>query len=277
MKKNKVSILIPVYNRIEITKKGISQIFLSLSQLHISDIYEVIVIDDGSTDGTSDWIKQKYPQTIILYGDGNLWWSGAINVGAKYAKEHGATHLLLWNDDVKPRNDYFKNLLDLLDSDDIIYGSTILDINTGEYWFRGCHYSYKFGFTKHVREIPSKWSINCLTGMGTCLPISIIDDIGYWDNKNFPQYYGDVDYTLRAFEAGYRIIVNDNLVLYNDTRASSFNQEKSIKKYWRSMFITQSRYNLHKDILFNTKHAKLFTWRLGFFLKHLKYLINNII
>ena len=72
MKKNKVSILIPVYNRIEITKKGISQIFLSLSQLHISDIYEVIVIDDGSTDGTSDWIKQKYPQTIILYGDGNL-------------------------------------------------------------------------------------------------------------------------------------------------------------------------------------------------------------
>lgn len=279
MTKNKVSILVPVYNRIEITKKGLTYLFDSIYRYNRDDvIFEIIVIDDGSTDGTSEWIKFNYPQTIILQGDGNQWWSGCINIGAKYAKENGATHLLLWNDDVIPDKHYFSNLNQLLEEKQrIVYGSTVIDINSGDYWFRGCHYSYAFGFTKHIRRLPSKWSVNCLTGMGTCLPIQLLDEIGYWDNANFPQYYGDVDFTLRAFEAGYKIIVNETLRLYNDTKASSFNQERSIRKYWKSLFLIQSRYNIKKDILFHKKHAKYWTWRIGFVLKHLKYLINNVI
>ena len=81
MDKENVYIIIPVHNRKEITLKCLD----TLKQNGDLDKYYVIVIDDGSTDGTSEAIQSLYPDVIILTGDGNLWWTGAIKKGMEYA------------------------------------------------------------------------------------------------------------------------------------------------------------------------------------------------
>lgn len=276
----KVGILIPVYNRIDITKKGLKLLYESLSNYTKAEVcYEIIVIDDGSSDGTSDYIKKNYPAVVLLSGDGNLWWSGCINVGVNYALKNGYSFLLLWNDDIIPEKTYFDKLSDCIVNHDnrMIIGSSIFDLNTHKLWFYGARYNNFTGEIKHIRDINRKVLPNCLTGMGTLIPIECVKEIGMWDSVNFPQYYGDVDFTLRAFEAGYCIRVLDSLIIYNDTSQSSFNQEKSISKYLKSLTMTQSRYNIIKDIKFNQKHSKSILWPYAILKKHIKYFLRNII
>ena len=48
------------------------------------------MIDDGSSDNTSNIVNKKFPDVILIKGDGNLWWSGATNLGIRFAMESGA-------------------------------------------------------------------------------------------------------------------------------------------------------------------------------------------
>ena len=118
----KLSILIPVYNRLEITKIGLESIYSALNEYNKtgrgSVNFEIVVIDDGSTDGTSGWIAQNYPNIHIKVGDGNLWWSGSINKGAKFSIDVlKSDYLLLWNDDTICDINYFIVLNKILQND----------------------------------------------------------------------------------------------------------------------------------------------------------------
>ena len=74
-----IYVLIPVHNRLNFTK----QIINCLRDQEIEEEIKLIVINDGSSDGTNDWlINQKDLKT--LYGNGKLLWGGAIELGLKY-------------------------------------------------------------------------------------------------------------------------------------------------------------------------------------------------
>ena len=69
-----VYIVIPCFNRKKLTR-GCLQ---ALENQTYKD-FKVIVVDDGSTDGTANMITREFPETILLFGDGNLFWTGATN------------------------------------------------------------------------------------------------------------------------------------------------------------------------------------------------------
>jgi GT2 family glycosyltransferase len=79
-----IYIVIPVFNRINFTRECL----ISLRGQTYTD-YKTLVVDDGSTDDTEEIIKREFPEVKVLKGDGNLWWTGATNMGIEYALKIG--------------------------------------------------------------------------------------------------------------------------------------------------------------------------------------------
>lgn len=278
-----ISILIPIYNRLEITKEGLEFLYKSLEYYEKSEknslVFKIIVIDDGSTDGSSDWISNNYKDIHLLKGDGNLWWSGSINMGARYAIEtFNSDYLFLLNDDAIIKEDYFVNLeFELISKGNCIIGSNIFDINTKKSWSSLMAFNRFTGVSRFIsneEKKPIKW----VTGMGVLIPVQVINTIGYWDQKNFPQYFGDSDFGIRASKTGYKVICCENLVLYNKTEYSSY-KGTDIRSFFKSLSYKNkgSRYNLLIRLKFYRKHCVTPLWILTFFAYNLKYMLKTFI
>jgi GT2 family glycosyltransferase len=97
--RQKVSIVIPVYNRRETTLRCLK----TLREQGVFDWAQIWVVDDGSSDGTSEAIQEAHAEMKILRGDGSLWWSRAICLGMEAAMSAGADFVVWLNDDCTPR------------------------------------------------------------------------------------------------------------------------------------------------------------------------------
>src|SRR3954447_12060362 len=121
-----IFVVIPVFNR----KVLLSNCLDSLRS-QTNQNFKVIVVDDGSTDGTSDMLKEHFPEVTVLKGDGNLWWTGSMNVGVRHAlalcKEND--YIMALNDDLVVAPDYIDNYYRLAAAHpDTLIGSVVTDI-----------------------------------------------------------------------------------------------------------------------------------------------------
>ncbi len=286
MKEVKICILVPVHNRLEVTQSGLASLSKALDYYKSNSInsikYKVVVIDDGSSDGTGKWIREQYPDIHVLNGDGNLWWSGAINKGALFAiNELKVSFVTLWNNDILPTQKYFSILSkSILSHPSQITGSIIYNYETKKIWSLGGRFNILTGKrTMNPDKIKkSRYTYEWLTGMGTTIPSSFIEKIGYWDDKNFPQYHGDFDFTLRANKIGIPIVVDEKLVIYNITKYSGY-KGKDIRTFFKSFNKNnlRSRYNLSKDIKIYKRHCKGYLWILALLKKDMIYLYETFI
>jgi GT2 family glycosyltransferase len=91
--------------------------------------------------------------------------------------------------------------------------------------------------------------------MGTIVPREVYDKIGMVDEKNFPQYDGDSDFTFRAKKAGFPVMALPELVIFNDTSQTGMRHGDSFFKFYQSLVSIRSNYNFKKDIRFYKRHA----------------------
>ncbi|MGO7162447.1 glycosyltransferase family 2 protein [Rhizobium johnstonii] len=75
----RVNVIIPVFNRLEHTRKVLE----ALRRQTIFDALTIVIVNDGSTDGTAGYL-QSQSDVIEIRGDGNLWWGGAVEEGLKH-------------------------------------------------------------------------------------------------------------------------------------------------------------------------------------------------
>lgn len=263
----KIAIVFPVFNGLHYTQKCLDSVFSQLDKINTSiAIFEVVVVDDGSTDGSGDWIRNNFPQVHLLEGNGNLWWSGGINKAIEYGLSTLKTdYFLWWNNDVIPEKNYFDNLASQLGNHkpDTIIGSKIfLAHQPDTIWSMGGLFDPRSGYKSMIGALQKdndffnkRVSCDWLTGMGTVTHSSVYRKIGFIDEKRFPQYHGDSDFTFRAKKAGYSIVADPSLIIYNDTRNSGLKHDESFNRLFKSLFSIRSNYNLKKDFLFYKKHA----------------------
>jgi len=83
--------------------------------------FEVIVIDNGSTDGTKEWVEKNFPNVFVLRTEKNLGYSGGFNLGLEYAfNKKNVDFVLITNNDVKADSNVIKELVKVALMDEMI-------------------------------------------------------------------------------------------------------------------------------------------------------------
>lgn len=209
--KIKVEIVTPVYNRKEITLRCLRSIRrLNSGGLEI----HTIIVDDGSTDGTSEAIKKDFPEVQIELGDGNLWFTEGTNVGVRAALKNDPDYILMINDDQIFDADSVKNLVKTAEKfPRSVIGSLLLLWDTPHRLFQVAPQWQTFSggwrhwYQQTIWTIPEKpWKVDLIVGNCVLVPVGAVKEFGLMDSKRYPNF-GDAEYTPRLRKKGWTLLI----------------------------------------------------------------------
>lgn len=256
----KLFIVIPVYNRLKLTRDCL----LSLRKQTMTD-FTIVVVDDGSTDGTSEMIRSSFPEVGVLHGDGNLWWSGATNLGVQYALDHGASHLMTLNDDVIATEDFVEKMMVWAErTPEALLGAIAVDHTTRKPVYGGEIINWKLAnYTKLLDVLAPEQQqglheVTHLPGRGLLIPAGVFRGIGLFDARRFPQAVADHDFTHRAIRAGYNAFCNFDakLLVYPDSVGGlHLRKNKSLENYFQHLFGIKGSANLFNFFFYAVRNC----------------------
>lgn len=242
-------VLIPVHNRKDITLDGLE----NLKQTQDWEGLNILVVDDGSTDGTYEAVSEQYPGVEILRGDGSLWWGGAMEWGMKHAMEEGANVLVWLNDDVHPEPGSVAKLAKKADElGDTVLGSVVYPEPEPEL---GYNYTTRWGTGLFsLRSMPYEGDkeiqyCELVSGKMVAIPRKVVEEIGYPNVERFHHHNSDLEYTYRATEHGFDVGV------YSEARAkdigfdhthSGLSSEVSLLSVVKGVFDPECVYSISK-------------------------------
>lgn len=198
------SIVMLTYNKLAHTQTCID----SIREFTPADSYELIIVDNHSTDGTIEWLQQQTDIRTILNST-NQGFPKGCNQGIEMAK--GDSILLLNNDTIVTQN-WLSNLTTCLFSSPDIGAVGAVTNNCSYSQAIPAIYQCTEEMHKFAAEFnhsdPDKWEER-LKLVGFCMLIkkSVIDEIGLLDEAFTPGNYEDDDYSLRIRLAGYKLML----------------------------------------------------------------------
>jgi len=242
-------VVIPVFN----PPKEFLDNFSSLYVHSGISFDQIILVDDGSTNGVSQKIKKKHPECILLRGDGNLWWCGGMRVGMEEALRRGTRAIVWLNHDCLPDE-----------------GTVAAIAEEASQVGRGCvsawcyckdapEFSVNPGF-RGFRQIPTGEldvgdlvEVDGVNGNCVALNADAIRKVGFPNARKHP-HYGDGPYTFRLHRAGFH-----NFVLPSVRAALERDYSRCVSVFWRCAFWRISL--LEKFRYFLCSHRSQFHWR----------------
>jgi GT2 family glycosyltransferase len=203
-----VALVVPVHNN----KEDTIEFLESLKNVTYPN-YKIVIVDDGSTDGTDDIIQEKYPYVLLLKSDGTLWWTRSFNYGVKKAIEINADYVLQVDNDIVVDPGFISALVNTAKNNprSIVASKTYYYYDPKRISEAGCDMNWvKGGFRVIGRgeidngRYETQRDLKC-TVHGFLTNVEIFKDIGMLDEK-LPHVKSDWDFTYRAYRKGYRII-----------------------------------------------------------------------
>lgn len=223
----RISILIPVRNRKLMTYEILKQLNQQISQVILSEyLIDIVVVDDASTDGTVDMIQQQFPQVVLIKGDGNLWWTGAVYKGMQYIIKHLDSDYIIWlNDDIVLNDDCIIKIIESCQfelSKNSIVGGIVTSKNYPDWIVFG-----GFNQEKQVCDLSSfsennLLEVDAVNGNIAIIPRKIIETIGLPNIKKYKHYGGDYEFGIRAKKAGFKLILSNQIQATTDYQLEDF-------------------------------------------------------
>jgi GT2 family glycosyltransferase len=214
----RIEVVTPVHNRKELTLRCLE----SLGHADLSGIdLHVIVVDDGSTDGTAEALAEQHPDVTVIKGDGNLWYTAGTNVGLKAALERQPDYILAINNDSEFDPLFLQHMLSTATSNPkTVVGGVLVSWDDRKRVFQVApKWNVWWGGMRHwvkqsLDTLPEKaWEVELIVGNCVLFPAEAVRQVGLMDAKHLPQY-GDAEYTPRMRKAGWRLMVDPRARVY---------------------------------------------------------------
>lgn len=240
-----VSIIIVNYNTRQLLADCLASIFKETRGFS----YEVIIVDNASSDGSQDFICQLYPQIIWINSGKNLGFGRANNLGAKVAK---GEYLFLLNSDTVLLNNAVHVLLEYARAhkDDRlgVIGGWLLDsqkkVNSSFGFFPNAKNEIKYLFgcasTQRDNTITADKNVDYVIGADMFIKKDLFDLLHGFDDKIF-MYYEETDLQFRVSQLGlYRRIISGTQIIHLEG-GSFHNKGLTLKRF----LMSQRSYNYY--------------------------------
>ncbi|HEX6387743.1 MAG TPA: glycosyltransferase family 2 protein [Anaerolineae bacterium] len=161
---------------------------------------QIIVVDNASTDGSTEYIRQNYSNVLLIESATNRGWSGGNNLGIVWALARGAKYIALVNNDVRVAANWVDIAVQLMEADP----------RTGIIGFQVFEPPHDVGFDQAV----ARWSeietreVSPVSGLAMFVRASLFKQLGLIDEAFFA-YAEDNDFERRVRKAGYRVVTTN--------------------------------------------------------------------
>lgn len=235
----KVEIVFPCHNRREITL----QCLRSLARIDKTGLeVHIVVVDDGSTDGTSDAIRREFPEVEIFAGDGNLWFTAGTNRGIEAALKHKPDYVLCINDDEIFDSRFLRRMVDTAEANPrSIVGALLVlwdDMKTvfqvAPRW-KTLQGGWRHYYQQTVHTVPDKaFEVGLIVGNCVLVPVEAIRECGLMDERNFVNF-GDAEWTPRMRKRGWRLLLEPQARVFCQPNVPP----KSLRNHsWKELYQT---------------------------------------
>lgn len=255
--KAKVTVVIPNYNGL----KFMDPCFKALD-LQLCRDFDILVVDNGSTDGSVEWLKEHEIPSIFL--EKNTGFSGAVNVGIKASK---TPYVILLNNDTEPDCHYIGEMIKAIErSPEIfsvsskmiqLYDHSKMDDAGDMYTLLG------WAFQRGVGRPATGYNRSCPV-FSACAGAAIyrrevFETIGYFDEMHFA-YLEDIDVGYRAKIYGYKNVYCPSAMVYHVGSGTSGSRYNSFKV---RLAARNNIYLNYKNMPWPQLLLKLFRWDWG--------------
>jgi len=222
----------------------------------------VIVVDNGSTDGTEQAIYDNFPEVVVIKNKTNLGVAGGRNKGIPVALQKGAEWILLLDNDTLVDRAFLRELVKVAITDPQIWGVApkvyyaeypdILDSAGGKF-YKILFHARCLGSLKQDREqYNAMIDVDWIPGCAGFFKPEAFQTVGYLDQRFTPYAPEDVDFSLRVKQAGFRLVLAPSARVYHRRPPG------------KGFDLSKIKYSVRGRVLLLLKHAGLFEMLTGF-------------
>jgi GT2 family glycosyltransferase len=217
----------------------------------------VVLVDNGSEDGTAEAVAAAHPDVDLVRSEVNLGFAGGNNLGLARARALGARHVLVLNNDVEVEPDTVATLVAAAEGlpDAGALNPLILFADPpGRIWFAGAAFDPRRGYNGRQRgygrpagpEHRELVETDRACGAAMLVPCAALERVGDFDDALF-LYAEDTDWSLRARAAGLRLVVVGSAAAVHRVSASAGGESSPTTLY----------YGLRNTLVVCERHAPL--------------------
>lgn len=179
-------------------------------------LIRVVCVDNGSTDGSVEAVRDRHPEAHLIENGRNLGFSGGCNAGIRWALGQGAEWIVLVNNDVEVAPDSIAGFAAAADGHPgagVMSGKIYLADRPDRIWYAGQRFLAWLGYSGRHRGEGHRDAARYdrirptdrATGALMAVSRAAIEEIGLLDEDLFA-YVEDVDWSLRARAAGFEVL-----------------------------------------------------------------------
>ncbi len=223
-----VTVVIPNYNG----KKYMDDCLRSLKKQTFKD-FKVIVVDDGSTDGSAEYIRSRYPDTRVIENGSNMGFAGAVNVGIRAAE---GRYVFLLNNDTMCDEGCIEALVNTMDHKKKLFSAQakMLQMKNPELiddcgdLYCALGWAFTPGKDKNNTHFTKREAVTSACAGAAIYRKEYFDEVGLFDEAHFC-YLEDVDIGYRARLKGYANVMEPSAVVYHAGSGSSGSRYNEFK------------------------------------------------